>query len=393
MSAVSYPRSSFSNTKLALAFVLAATGAVYLYAGNASAEDPAAVRAPPAPQVEVATLQPTEIRAWHEFSGRLTPVESAAIKPLASGTIQQVLFTEGDWVSQGAPLFVIDPRPHQAALSGAEAQLATAQSRARLAEDEFNRAGQLLESKLLSQSLYDAAASARQVAQAAVKEAESALSQARLNLEYAHVSAPISGRISRAELTVGNVVETGANAPVLTTIVADDRFYVEFNVSESLYIQAMRNAQDQQAMPIELTLAEDGGVSYHGHIHAFDNHLDSTSGTIRARAVVDNADGALTAGMYANVLLGSAQMTEALLVPERAIGTNQSHKFVYVVDGENVAQYREITLGGQYEGQRIVEGGIEAGEQVVVNGLSHIAPNSKVDPVPAAAEPSAVAVR
>ncbi len=387
------PRFAFSNTKLALAFVLATTGAVYFYAGNANAEDPPAALAPPSPQVEVATLQPTEIRAWHEFSGRVTPVESAAIKPLASGTIQQVLFTEGDWVSQGAPLFVIDPRPHQAALIGAQAQLATAQSRAELAQDEFNRAGQLLESKLLSQSLYDSAASALQVGQAAVMEAESALSQAELNLEYAHVSAPISGRISRAELTVGNVVEAGANAPVLTTIVADDRFYVEFNISESLYIQAVRNAQDQQAMPVELTLAEDGGVTYHGHIHAFDNHLDSTSGTIRARAVVDNADGALTAGMYADVRLGSAQMTAALLVPERAIGTNQSHKFVYVIDGDNVAQYREITLGGQYDGQRIVEEGIAAGEQVVVNGLSHIAPNSKVDPVPAAPEPTAVALR
>jgi multidrug efflux system membrane fusion protein len=384
-------RLPFSSTRLALAFVVATTGAVYFYAGTVNADDPAVAAAPPAPQVEVATLEAIEIRAWNEFSGRLTPVDSAAIKPLVSGTIQQVLFTEGDWVSAGDPLFVIDPRPHQAALAGAEAQLATAQSRAQLAEDEFARAGQLLESKLLSQSLYDSSASALQVAQAAVKEAESAVSQARLALEYAHVSAPISGRNSRAELTVGNVVDTGANAPVLATIVADDRFYVEFNVSESVYIQAARNSQDQQAMPVEVTLADGGEVTYKGHIHAFDNHLDTTSGTIRARALVDNSDGALTAGMYANVRVGSAQMTEALLVPERAIGTNQSHKYVYVIDADDVAQYREITLGGQYLGQRIVESGVAAGEEVVVNGLSHITPNSKVDPVPV--DPDAVAAR
>src|SRR5690606_36555114 len=200
--------------------------------------------------------------------------------------------------------------------------------------DEFQRAEQLLASKLLSQSLYDSAASTLRVAQAEVREAESAVSQAKLNLEYAHVSAPVSGRISRAELTVGNVVEAGPNAPVLTTIVADDRFYAEFNVSEPLYIELVRAAQDPQAMPVELTLANDGR-RYRGHIHSFDNQLDTRSGTIRARALVANSDGALTAGMYATVRVGAAQTTEALLIPERAIGTNQNHKFVYVVDNDN----------------------------------------------------------
>lgn len=384
------------RTRLAIALTLAAAAAVYVVTGHVNADDPAIVAAPPAPQVEVTTLEPVEIRAWNEFSGRLSPVDSAAIKPLVSGTIQQVLFEEGDWVEAGSPLFVIDPRPHEAALAAAEAQLATAQSRAQLAQDEFDRAEQLLESRLLSQSLFDSASSALRVAQAAVAEAESVVSQAKLNLEYAHVSAPVSGRISRAELTVGNVVEAGPNAPVLTTVVADDRFYVEFNVSEPLYLEFMRSehmrtGQDTQAMPVELTLANDGR-SYHGHIHAFDNHLDTRSGTIRARALVENSDGALTAGMYATVRVGAAQTAEALLVPERAIGTNQNHKFVYVVDAANVAQYRQVTLGGQHEGQRIVTGGIEAGEQVIVNGLARVMPNTPVDPVPAA-ESQAVAAR
>lgn len=372
---------SFPRTRLALALTLAAVAAVYVVTGHVNADDPTLVAAPPAPEVEVATLQPVQIRAWNEFSGRLAPVESAAVKPLVSGTIQQVLFEEGDWVEAGSPLFVIDPRPHEAALAAAEAQLATAQSRAQLAQDEFERAAQLLESKLLSQSLFDSAASTLRVAQAAVNEAESAVAQARLNVEYAHVSAPVSGRISRAELTVGNVVEAGPNAPVLTTIVADDRFYAEFNVSEPLYIELVRTAQDTQDMPVELTLANDGR-RYKGHIHSFDNQLDTRSGTIRARALVTNSDDALTAGMYATVRVGAAQTSEALLVPERAIGTNQSHKFVYVVGAGNVAHYRQITLGGQHEGQRIVLDGVEAGEQVVVNGLARVMPNGAVDPVP-----------
>ncbi|MGV3590246.1 MAG: efflux RND transporter periplasmic adaptor subunit [Gammaproteobacteria bacterium] len=382
---------SFPRTRLALALTLAAVAAVYVVTGHVNADDPALATAPPAPQVEVATLQPVEIRAWNEFSGRLAPVDSAAVKPLVSGTIQQVLFEEGQWVEAGSPLFVIDPRPHEAALAAAEAQLATAQSRAQLAQDEFERAAQLHESKLLSQSLFDSAASTLRVAQAAVSEAESAVAQARLNVEYAHVSAPVSGRISRAELTVGNVVEAGPNAPVLTTIVADDRFYAEFNVSEPLYIELVRTAQDTQDMPVELTLANDGR-RYHGHIHAFDNQLDTRSGTIRARALVANSDGALTAGMYATVRVGAAQTTEALLVPERAIGTNQSHKFVYVVGAGNVAQYRQITLGGQHAGQRIVLDGIEAGEQVVVNGLARVMPNGTVDPAPVS-ESEVVAAR
>src|SRR5690606_26128992 len=238
--------------------------------------------------VEITVLEPQAIRRWTSFSGRLSAVESAAIKPLVSGTIHQVLFEEGQLVKKGDPLFLIDPRPHQATLKRAEAQLATARSRAKLAEDELQRAQQLVASKLVSQSIFDAAVSDSQVAQAAVLEAESVLSQATLNLEYAHITAPISGRVGRAELTVGNVVDAGANAPVLTTIVAADRLYAEFNVNDQADLQTLRNGQQPQAMPVELTLAGENSVTYLGRIHAFDNRLDTASGTIRARAIFEN---------------------------------------------------------------------------------------------------------
>ncbi len=372
-------RNILSRKLLTLGVSTILTGIVgFHYLTGVTAATPAAV--PPAPSVDVVVMVPQEIRSWASFSGRLAPVESAAIKPLVSGTIQQVLFAEGQQVKKGQPLFVIDPRPHQASVQRAQAQLATAQSRARLAQDELNRAQQLIAAKLVSQSIYDAALSAHQVAQAEVKHAEAALTQAKLDLEYAHISAPISGRVGRAELTVGNVVEAGANAPLLTQIVANDTLYAEFNVDEATYIQFIRNTKNAQAMPVELTLASDSSVTYSGNISAFDNRLDTNSGTIRARAVFDNKDGALTAGMFANVRLGSAEKVQALLVPERAIGTNQSKKFVLVVDEQNTATYREITPGEHYLGQRVILAGVAAGDKVIVNGLSHVRPNTVVNP-------------
>jgi multidrug efflux system membrane fusion protein len=356
------------------------------YVSGVVAATPAAV--PPAPAVEVVVLQPREIRTWAGFSGRLAPVESAAIKPLVSGTIQKVLFTEGQQVKKGQPLFVIDPRPHQASVQRAQAQLATAQSRAKLAQDELTRARQLIGAKLVSQSVYDSALSAHQVAQADVKQADAALNQAKLDLEYAHITAPISGRVGRAELTVGNVVDAGVNAPVLTQIVANDRLYAEFNVDEATYVQLVRNNQNVQSMPVELSLAGDEAATYEGNIYAFDNRLDTNSGTIRVRAIFDNKDGALTAGMFANVRLGSSEKVKALLVPERAIGTNQSKKYVLVVDEKNTANYREVVLGDHYEGQRIVQVGVNAGEKIIVNGLSHVRPKSVVTPTLAAVNKS-----
>ncbi len=374
----------FTRKSYQLTFAAILSGiAGFYYVTTANAAAPAAV--PPAPAVDVVVVQPQEIRTWANFSGRLSPVESAAIKPLVSGTIQQVLFKDGQQVKKGQPLFVIDPRPHQASVQRAQAQLATAQSRAKLARDELSRLQQLITAKLVSQSIYDSALSGDQVAQAAVQEAEAALSQAKLNLEYAHISAPISGRISRAELTVGNVVEAGPNAPQLAQVVASDKLYAEFNVDEATYIQFVRNTKSAEQMPVELTLANASttavpNVVYQGYITAFDNRLDTNSGTIRARAVFDNNDGALTAGMFANVRLGSAEKTSTLLAPERAIGTNQSKKFVLVVDEKNVANYREITLGDHYQGQRVILTGVNAGDKIIVNGLSHVRPNSVVNP-------------
>ncbi|VUD42151.1 Multidrug resistance protein MdtE [Thalassocella blandensis] len=361
--------------------VVSLIGGGFLYT-QAVADKPAAGQMPPPPSVTVSTIQVQEIRTWDSFSGRLSAVASVEIKPLVGGTVQQVLFHDGQNVTKGQPLFVIDPRPHQAALNRAKAQLQAARAQAKLSQDEFQRSQHLLNDNLISQSQYDATATDKQSTFAVVTEAEASLQQAELNVEYANITAPVTGRISRAEITEGNVVESGPNAPVLAKIVANEKFYVEFNVDEQTYIQLSRQSAAPASMPIEVTLDGDD-VVYHGNFHAFDNQLDAASGTIRARAIVENTDKVLTAGMYARVRLGSPQKNSVLLVPESAIGTNQSKKFVLVVDAQNTARYREVSLGAQWNNQRVIRTGIAEGDRVIINGLSHVRPDTPVTPTDA----------
>ena len=364
----------------------AAIGAFHYAPDVAASQQAVAAQAAPLPAVDVVTLEPRQLRLWSEFSGHLTAVDQVDVRPRVSGTIQQVLFDEGQLVQAGDPLYVIDPRPYEAAVASAEAELASAESRSRLARLELQRAEGLIKKQVISQSAYDTSLNDYRVAVAGIDAAEAALQQAQLNLEYAHITAPVSGRISRAEITQGNVVQAGANAPVLTTIVSNDRLYAEFDVDEQTYVKAVRQESAHGAMPVELALAGDASVVYRGRIHAFDNRLDTHSGTIRARAIFANSDAALVPGMYANVRLGSAAKSDTLLVSERAIGTNQDRKFVYTVDGEGRVAYREVTLGRSIDGRRVVLSGLAPGEQVIVNGLHRVRPDMQVAPVDVSTE-------
>lgn len=370
------------STGLLAAAIISACGLFWF--GHQSPANAANGAAPPPPSVEVVELKPQPVRTWVDFSGRLSAVESASLKPQVSGIIQKVLFTEGQEVRQGQPLFVIDPRPHEAALMQAKAKLASAESQYQLARDELTRAQQLLKQKLIADSLFEASVNAEAVAAAARQEAQAAVARAQLNVEYAHIAAPISGRISRAELTQGNNVEAGANAPVLAKITASKTLYAEFNVDEASYIKMVRKTSVLRDMPVQVRLAAEQADAYLGHLESIDNHIDATTGTIRARAILDNAKGELTPGMFAQIRLGSAQELPALLIPDKAIGTNQSKKFVMVVDDKNTANYREVTLGDFYDGQRAVLAGVQAGERIISNGLSKVRPNTPVNPTPSA---------
>lgn len=385
MSKSSTKRQNRSWFKFAsLVLICAVAAVVYINTANSEqqSEQSTSAAAPPPPVAEIITMQAEKVRTWNSFSGRLAAVDIAEIKPLVGGELQQVKFDDGQQVEKGDLLFVIDPRPYQAAVKRAEAQLASARSRAKLADDELKRTQQLVKKKLVSESVFDAARNEYQVANAAIEEARSALAQTKLDLDYCYIRAPFSGQVSRAELTVGNIIETSPNAPVLTTLVANDKLYAEFDVDEQTYIKSVRHSQSDEPMPVQMTLAADESVSYKGKIHSFDNQLDTSSGTIRARAIFDNTDGALTPGMYANLKLGSAQEQDVMLIPERAIGTNQDKKFVYVLNDDNEATYRQVTLGQHHDERRIINSGLQSGDRVVVNGLSHIRPNSKVTPKP-----------
>ena len=351
---------------------------------NASAQPAETPMATPAVPVVVRTVSPDDVMIWSEFSGRLNAVDFAEIRPQVSGRITQVRFADGQSVKAGAVLFVIDPRPFEAALAKAQANLVTARTNAEFANTEFERAATLVKSQAIAQRFYDERINAKRVADAAILAAEADLQQAQLNLDYAHVKAPISGRLSRVEITVGNLVEAGPNAPLLTSIVSNNGIYADFEVDEETYVNSIRaNAHteaQERKIPVELMIQGDTESAYKGTIHSFDNRITTGSGTIRARAKFDNKDGRLVPGMFVSVRLASSAMSTALLIPDRAIGNDQSKRFVFVVGADSKAVYREVSLGQQVDRQRIVLSGLSAGDRVVVDGLQHVQPNASVAP-------------
>jgi membrane fusion protein, multidrug efflux system len=373
----------------AATIALIASGAAFQHYNNATAQPaPAAM---PAIPVSVRTVNPDDVMIWSEFSGRMSAVDYAEIRPQVSGRITQVRFADGQTVKAGAVLFVIDPRPYEAAVAKSQANLVTARTNADFANTEFERAANLVKAQAIAQRFYDERANAKRVADAAVLSAEAELKQAQLNLDYAYVKAPISGRLSRVEITEGNIVEAGPNAPVLTSIVSNQGIYADFEVDEQTYVNSIRaNAEtdaEERKIPVELVLQGDNARVYKGTIHSFDNRIITASGTIRARARFDNKDGRLIPGMFVSVRLASSAPSQALLVPERAIGNDQSKRFVFVVDPESKAVYREVSLGRLVDRQRIVVAGLKPGERVIVDGLQHVQPNATVAPTEAPALP------
>ncbi|HHI94417.1 MAG TPA: efflux RND transporter periplasmic adaptor subunit [Gammaproteobacteria bacterium] len=333
--------------------------------------------------VDVTIIKEEPVRIWKNFSGRLTAVDFVEIRPQASGLITDVRFKDGQLVNKGDVLYVIDPQPYKIAVAKAKADLVTARNRYELARKEYRRAKDLIETKMISQRIYDERASVKLVAESTVNSAEAQLAQAKINLDYAYVKAPVSGRVSRAEITVGNLVSAGPNAPLLTSIVSNKSIYADFEVDEQTYLRYMQgdsfNESTTQKIPVELRL-QNNGIVYKGEIYAFDNRIDPASGTIRARAIFDNPQGKLLPGMYARMRLGSPTKEKIILLSERAIGTDQNRKFVYVVSDKNKTIYREVHLSDRIGGNRIVHSGLKAGDKVIVRGLMRVRPDMLVEP-------------
>jgi multidrug efflux system membrane fusion protein len=352
----------------------------------AEAAIPDAGGMPQAMPVSVAAAVGADITRWNEFSGRLSAVEDVEVRPRVSGMVDEVHFREGDLVKKDDKLFSIDIRPFQAAYDRAAAALAAAEARVTLTGSELGRAKRLLEERALSQRELDEKNNAHLEAVAAVQGAEAEVQLARLDLEYAEVRSPITGRVGRLDITVGNIVQAGQS--VLTTLQSVDPVYADFDIDEQTYlrvIKAMRGGDQETSarnMKVFMALADETEFTREGSIRSFDNRLIADSGTLRVRAEFKNPDGILTPGLFARLRLGSAETQAAVLINDAAIGTDQTRKFVYVVDGEGNVQYRPVSPGKlSADGLRIIEGGLQAGENIVVNGLQRVHPGMKVQPM------------
>ncbi|MEM5399088.1 MULTISPECIES: efflux RND transporter periplasmic adaptor subunit [Paraburkholderia] len=371
---------SQSRTRIALAVigVLVVAGLGTLGAIRLDSHPAVAAEAPPAPEVDVAPVLNRTITDWQTYSGRMAAVEKVEIRPQVSGTIVSVNFRDGALVKQGETLFVIDPRPYQAAVDQAAAQLAAAQARTGYAQSDWERAQRLIGDNAIAKRDYDEKQNASREANANLKAAQAALEAAQINLGYTRIVAPVAGRVSRAEITVGNVVSAGASAAPLTTLVSVSPIYAEFDADEQTYLDYISHMKNGSKVPVELGLANESGYSRTGTIESVDNRLDTTSGTIRVRARFDNADGALVPGLYARIKVSGSAPHPALLVDDAAIGTDQDKKFVYVVDNSGKIAYRTVQTGGQQGNLRVILGGLKAGDHVVVNGTQRVRPGEAV---------------
>ena len=384
---------------LSLAAATAAASLVSACARNEAAQPKAA---PPLPQVTVAAAISRKVTDADEFTGRFEAVERVELRPRVSGYIASVNFKQGSEVKKGDVLFVIDPRPYQAERDRAAAGLAQARSQLALAKSERDRATKLLVQHAISQEEYDTRTAGNEQAGANVEAAKAALDSAALNLEFTRVTAPISGRISRALVTAGNFVTNGQTP--LTTLVSLDPIYVTFDGDEQEYLKYIRLASAGAAAEAEKAAANVHGTSAHesaesahetrravrvglanesdfphqGVMVFVDNALDPTTGTIRSRALLDNHDREFTPGLFARIkLLGSSQH-DAVLVNDSAIGTDQTVRYVLVVGKDNKVEYRPVQLGAVVDGLRVVQSGLAAGETIVVNGLQRVRPGAQV---------------
>lgn len=361
---------------------------------NSRAAKPPAATAPPAASVSVAAVLEKSVTEWDDFSGRVEAVEHVEIRPRVAGTIDAIHFQEGQLVKKGQSLFTIDPRPYQAELARTEAAVAGAQARVTLSKTELDRTRRLIEDHAVAQRELDQRDNALREAYASLQAAQAATLSARLNLQYTEITAPVAGRVSRAEITVGNVVGAGASAPALATVMSVSPVYVNFEVDEATYLRYASNGavgnSGTDRIPVSIGLTSDEGYPRKGKIKSFDNRLNTGSGTIRVRAEFNNSDGTLTPGMYARVRTGGSAAKEAVLIVDKAVGTDQDKKYVMVVGDDHKAVYRNITLGPMVDGLRVVRSGLKKDEQIVVNGLQRIRPNDTVNATSVAMEPQAV---
>jgi membrane fusion protein, multidrug efflux system len=350
-----------------------------------------APQAPSPPSVTTSKPELKEVVNWNEFTGRTAAVKLVNVTPRVSGYIIDVPFKEGDVVHKGDLLFQIDPRPYQHIYDQAVGQLQQAQANQQLQEVTFARQQRLRETGVIAKEDYDTALSNKSQSSAQVISAQAALDSAQLNLDFTHVRSPIDGRVSRQLVNIGNLVQ--ADSTQLTTVVSIDPIYAYFSMDELAALRYQRfvregklaSSQDGK-VPLNLQLQDETGFPHEGIIDFSDNTFDSSTGTLLVRGSFLNADGFLTPGNFVRVRLASSPKYRALLVADRAIGSDQDQSFVYVVDSKNIARLRHITIGQLAEGLRVVKSGLQPDDVVVINGIVKVRPDSPVKPEPGAME-------
>lgn len=341
--------------------------------------------APPAANVSVAPVIHQRITEWDEFTGRLEAPESVSLRPRISGFIDSIAFKEGSLVNAGDVLFNIDSRPFNAEVRRLTAELEEAKSRLNLAKSSYKRANELSSKNAISIETFDSRAADLEQANARLRSVTAALEVAKLNLGYTKITAPISGRVSRAMITKGNLVAAGNT--LLTTIVSVDKVYAYFDADEKTFLKYMQLAKDgtrpssrDGKNPVYMSLANEADYPHEGYIDFIDNQVNPTTGTIRGRAVFDNNQGDFIPGLFARIkLIGSAPY-EGILINDKAINTDLKNKFVLVLDKDNNVQYRAIEMGEKLNGLRIIKSGLSPNESIVVNGLQRVRPGSPTTP-------------
>lgn len=368
---------------------LVAAGLITLRMDAGAVPRPAAATA--AAQVDVATVIDRPIIDWHTYSGRLQAVDSVQIRPQVSGTITEVRFKDGALVRKGDVLFVIDPRPYTAAVDKARAELAAAKARVAYTASDEQRGQRLLAENAIARRDAEAKRNAAREAAANLQAAAATLESAELDLEHTRITAPIAGRVSRANVTVGNVVSASA-APALTSLVSVSHLYAAFDMDERsfLAVSGMLRTRGAQPPMVQLGLVDEKGYPHQGRLVFIDNQIDTSSGTALARALFDNPDGALVPGLYAHIRVEEGPEHPAILIDQTAIGTDQDKRFVLLVDASNHVQYRQVSLGGRYDNLQVISQGLKPGDRIVVNGLQRVRPGMTVAPHMVAMAPAPV---
>ncbi len=359
-----------------------------LLAGCEAQSDEAAAPSQPPPEVDVVEVVTQPMVLSESFTGRVEAAETVELRARVSGYIQEVAFVEGDLVEQGELLFLIDPRPYQARVSAAQADLAQARSQLAQASSEAERARVLLGRQAISQEVHDQRQSALNNNRAMVAAAEAALQTAELDLAYTRITAPISGRIGRAMVTRGNLAN--ADQSLLTTLVSIDPVHVYFDADEKAAFASRALLSNEVSNHLAIELGGDPQRQYTGTLDFIDNRLNPSTGTLQFRAVLANPDGRIRPGEFARVEMPVARLEQALLIDRKAVLTNQDRRYVYVVNEHNLAEQRQVTTGRQVAERTVIIDGLQAGDRVIVNGVQKVFfPGMEVSPKSVATAPVA----